>query len=47
MTDILDKYDGRAGMPPSRVVIHKTGQYHRRKKPAFARPPRSASLSPI
>jgi hypothetical protein len=35
MTDILDKYDGRAGMPPSRIVIHKTSQYQPEEEAGF------------
>jgi hypothetical protein len=37
MKDILDKYDGRAGMPPSRIVIHKTSQYQPEEEAGFRR----------
>jgi len=37
MTDVLDKYDGLAGMPPSRVVIHKTSQYQPEEEAGFRR----------
>jgi hypothetical protein len=35
VTDILDKYDLRAGMPPSRIVIHKTSQYQPEEEAGF------------
>ena len=35
MRDVLDQYDARAGMLPSRVVVHKTTMYHGDEEKGF------------
>ncbi|HXX18635.1 MAG TPA: hypothetical protein VEJ46_04475 [Candidatus Acidoferrum sp.] len=35
MKDVLDKYEDLAGMPPSRVVIHKTSYYQPEEEAGF------------
>jgi hypothetical protein len=35
MRDVLDQYEARAGVLPSRVVIHKTTTYHREEEEGF------------
>jgi len=35
MTDVLDKYEDLAGMPPTRVVIHKTSHYQPEEEAGF------------
>jgi hypothetical protein len=35
MTDVLDKYEALAGMPPTRVVVHKTSTYQPEEEKGF------------
>lgn len=35
MAEVLDKYEGLAGMLPSRVVVHKTSTYQPEEEKGF------------